>query len=163
MSAYIQFFIKINDKFAPIATYSRSTRVYQEFQHYAPWEKVSALNENKLSAVKDDIRSEISEYEDTIRSEKETIDFLRSCKDISVEDLMDQYHSATGAIEELNDNVAELQRASSFCDFLTDIVEEASQEERWGDNPNDLHADSYLYVGIEVGTPTIEDIESQKI
>lgn len=160
MSAYIQFFIKINDKFAPIATYSRSTKVYQEFQHYAPWEKVSALNEQKLSAVSDEIRSEISEYEEAIRSERETIDFLRSCKDISVEDLMDQYRSATGTIEELNDTIAELQHASSFCSFLMDVVEEAGQEERWGDNPNDLHADSYVYVGIEVGTPTIEDIES---
>lgn len=161
MSAYIQFFIKINDKFAPIATYSRSTRVYQEFQHYAPWEKVSALNERQLSIISDEIRSEISEYEEAIRSERETIDFLRSCKDISVEDLMDQYRSATDAIEELNDTVAELQCASSFCGFLMDIVEEAGQEERWSEgNPNDLHADSYLYVGIEVGTPTIEDIES---
>ena len=161
MSAYIQFFIKINDKFAPIATYSRSTKVYQEFQNYAPWEKVSALNERQLSVISDEIRSEISEYEEAIRNERETIDFLRSCKDIPVEDLMDQYRSATEAIEELNDTIAELQRASSFCSFLMDIVEEAGQEERWSEgNPNDLHADSYLYVGIEVGTPTIEDIES---
>lgn len=160
MSAYIQFFVKINDKFAPIATYGRSTRVYQEFQHYAPWEKVSALNERNLSIISDEIRSEISEYEEAIHNERETIDFLRSCKDVSIEDLMDQFRTATGAIEELNDTVAELQNASSFCSFLMDIIEEANQEERWGDNPNDLHADSYLYVGIEVGTPTIEDIES---
>ena len=161
MSAYIQFFIKINDKFAPIATYSRSTRVYQEFQHYAPWEKVSALNERQLSIISDEIRSEISEYEEAIRNERETIDFLRSCKDIPIEDLMDQFRTATGAIEELNDIIAELRCASSFCSFLMDIVEEADQEERWSEgNPNDLHADSYLYVGIEVGTPTIEDIES---
>lgn len=160
MSAYIQFFVKINDKFAPIATYSRSTVIYQEFQCYAPWEKISALNERQLSRISEEIKNEISDYEKSIHSEREAIDFLRSNEYISVEDLMDEYRSANDTIEELNSTITELQNAYSFCNFLIDIIEEAGQEERWGDNPNNLHPDSYVYVGIEVGTPTIEDIES---
>ena len=48
MSAYMSFFIRANDSFYPIGTYSRSTAIYEMFGMRAgvPWEQIIPINNN---------------------------------------------------------------------------------------------------------------------
>ena len=158
MSAYIQFFIKIGENFAPIATYSRSSTIYQHFQYAAPWEKIRPVTKEVLANVCSDIDESIENCESTIRRAEDQIEWLKSAEG-SFDERMERLHDLQDWIEELRGGIYEDKDARNFCSFLRDIIEEAVMEESYGENPLDLHSDSYVFVGIEVGNPTIKDIE----
>lgn len=159
MSAYIQFFVKIGEKFAPIATYSRSHEIYQSFQYAAPWEKIRPVTKETLINVCADIDESIENSEGTIKRIEDQMEWLRSAEG-SLEERMEQLHDLQSWREEVRKNIKGYEDARDFCGFLRDIIEEAETEEKYGENPLGLHSDSYIFVGIEVGNPTIEDIEA---
>ena len=159
MSAYIQFFVKIGEKFAPIATYSRSNTIYQSFQYAAPWEKIRPVTKEVLANVCADIDDSIENSESTIRRVGDQMEWLKGAEG-SFDERMEQLHDLQSWREEVLEGIEEYKDARSFCGFLRTIIEEAETEEGYSENPLDLHSDSYVFVGIEVGNPTIKDIEA---
>jgi len=159
MSAYIQFFVKIGEKFAPIATYSRSNEVYRHFEYAAPWEKIRPVTKEMLANVCTDIDESIENSESVIKRAEDQMEWLKGAEG-SFDERMERLHDLQDWIEELRSSIKEYEDVRSFCGFLRDIIDEAETEEKYGENPLDLHSDSYVFVGIEVGNPTIKDIEA---
>lgn len=158
MSEYTQFFIRNGDNFLPIATYSRSTKVAEAFHYIAPYEAIKPLTVANLQSARDRLREQIRDYDKSIERARAEIDFLRSCA-MDNDERMERYHDATEFIEDFSDFREECAYALSFISFLEDILEEARVEQKFGENLLQLNENSYVYVGIEVGTPTIEDIK----
>lgn len=159
MSAYIQFFVKIGENFAPIATYSRSNEIYQRFQYSALWEKVRPVTKEMLVNVCADIDESIENSESTIRRVEDQMEWLKGAEG-SFDERMEQLHDLQNWREEVREGIKEYEDVRSFCGFLRTIIDEAETEENYGENPLDLHSNSYVFVGIEVGNPTIKDIEA---
>ena len=158
MSAYIHFFVKIGENFAPIATFSRSNIIFQEFECYAPWERISPVSLQKLQYVRESLNEQIKEDERQIKALEDEIEFLKSTK-LGAEELLERYYSCTEMIHDFEEGKDEYIHACSFIDFLIGIYDEANTDEKYGENPMNLRADEYIYVGYECGSyVTIKDI-----
>ena len=158
MSEYTQFFVRNGDNFLPIGTYCRGTKVAEAFRYIAPYEAIKPLTVSNLRSARDELREQIRDYDKSIEREREEIDFLRSCA-MDNDERMERYHDATEMINDCSDFKDECAHALSFIGFLEDILEEAETERKFGENPLQLNENYYVYVGIEVGYPTIENIE----
>ena len=157
MSEYTQFFVRNGDNFLPIGTYCRGTKVAEAFRYIAPYEAIKPLTVSNLRSARDELREQIRDYDKSIEREREEIDFLRSCE-MDNDERMERYHDATEMINDCSDFKDECAHALSFIGFLEDILEEVETERKFGENPLQLNENSYVYVGIEVGYPTIENI-----
>ncbi len=158
MSQYTQFFIRNKDVFLPIGTYCRSSRIAEAFQYVAPYEAIAPVTSKMIDNVKAEIRNQIDDYSKTIKHVEQENDFLRTCE-METSERVERYADNIELIDELKESQEACQRAWTFVDFLEDILQEAKMEREWGENPLQLNENSYVYVGIEVGTPTTEDIK----
>lgn len=158
MSQYTQFFIRNKDAFLPIGTYSRSTKIAEVFQYIAPYEAITPVTFEKIRSAKADIQCKIDDYFKLIKRTEQENDFLRTCE-METSERMERYNDNLELIYELKDLQEECQRALMFVDFLQDILEEAKMAREWEENPLQLDENSYIYVGVEVGNPTTEDIK----
>ena len=158
MSAYIQFFIRVKDNFAPIYTSSRSSEVYQAFDNFAPWEKITPVTYDTLKLVRESVNDQIDHYKESIRKAQDKIEFLKGVQ-MDIEERMERYDDEVGFITDLRDYIEEKEYVLSFCAFLQSCLDEAREDKEWSSNPLGFDPAGYIYVGIEVGTPTIEDLE----
>ena len=143
MSAYIQFFIKVDGKFITIAEYSRSNMLYQVGSEAgAPWEKVRLVSENFKGYVRTLLKDQIEDYQASI----------------------EYYEELCAAIAEMNNSVSE--KIEAFSDVRADREEVENELRHAKDMLADFNfmcrmAEDYdypFYVGIEVGDPTDEDV-----
>lgn len=162
MSEYTQFFVRNGDNFLPIGTYCRSSKVAEVFKYIAPYETIKPLTSSNLRSAREILREQIQDYDKSIERERDEIDFLRSCA-MDNEERMERYRDSIEMINDYSDSKDECTHALSFIGFLEDILEEAQTERKFGENPLQLNENSYVYVGIEVGYPTIENIKDEKI
>lgn len=160
MSSYMHFFVRVGDVFAPIATYSRSSKVYCAFEHCAPYEKIKALQLEELGNAEANFRENIESYQKSIEREKAKLEWLKTAS-FSSEERMNLYYECAQSIEDYEEELPQLERRGlAFCSFLRDMISEAEDEVEYGKNPLGLNPAAYIYIGIECGShPTLEDLE----
>ena len=147
MSCYIHFFVKVGDEFAPISSFSRSTKIYELFEYVAPWEKVRPLSEARLRKVLSDAIERVQELNkklDEMPARKALIASFNNAVDEKMEALSDLEENECYLGEELD----EMQRAVEFVRFLIWIVDEASGAAY---EDTRFNSEKYLYVGMECG------------
>lgn len=153
MSCYISFFVKVGDKFAPISSFSKSTKIYELFENVAPWGKVRPLSEVKLREALHDASEQVQELSkklDEMPARKALIASFNNSVDEKMEVLSELERDECYLQEERD----EMRRAVEFVRFLMWIKDAAS-----GAAYTDacFNAERYLYVGIECGyTPEEE-------
>lgn len=155
MSQYINFFIRCNDDFCPIATYSRSTNVYRDFSDRlnVPYEKITPLSKDDLKGVIEEADLKIKAYKKQVEKlEKEISDV--SNMNNSIDEKTGMIENIYECIEENNLEIKWEENVQSFCSFLDDIIDEVIYD----NNTSKFNASKYVYVGIEIGEPTIDDI-----
>lgn len=144
MSSYIHFFIRKGDTFVPIGTYGRSTKVYEAFQHDAPWEQIRAITASDLDRIRATLMSE--EYYDTqLTKVRRKIELVGTFTN-SIEDKMEALDELEAEIDDWKDMRKETRAARAFIGFLYDILDEAD----YGDSVMDPTA--ALYIGMECGS-----------
>lgn len=159
MSSYMHFFVRVGDKFAPIATYLRSSKPYEAFERCAPYEKIKALQLRNLDAAEEDFREGIESYQKSIEREKAKLEWLKTAS-FSSEERMDLYYECTQSIEDYEEELPQLERGLAFCSFLREMISEAKDESKYGENPLGLDPAAYIYIGIDCDShPTLEDLK----
>lgn len=155
MSAYMCFFLRgKDDHFYPLGSYSRSTAIYEIFDEarYSNWESISAITFKDIETVRKENFNNIIGWKKLIKETENKIELIKSIEaplDEKV-DVIDRYSAELNGFK---DKVDELVEVSSFCDFLETILEDI----KYGDYGS-IDVDNYIYVGIEIGHPTVEDI-----
>ena len=161
MSQYIHFFVRIGDKFAPIACYSRSTNVFEAFQHYVPYEQIAPLTSKKIEAAREEVTDRIIFYESTIREWKDKLQLLReitTAKEKAFDEFLEKYDEIIETIREYEETVEEWEYVQNFCTFLDNAILEAEELQEEGRCEGDPL--NYIYSGIECGSSvTSEDIK----
>ena len=61
MSQYVEFFVKRDDVFIPVGSYSRNNPMYQALD-FAPYEKITLLDEGNYNWGKEAFDREIENY-----------------------------------------------------------------------------------------------------
>ena len=144
MSQYLEFFIRHNDDYLPIASYGGSSTYMEMFDNYVPsYSGLRAVSEVMLGSIRGDIRQKIKENEQFIkRTEKLKQDILQANN--SMEEKLEQIAGQDEYLDEIEDENEALDSVDHFIDFLYNILEEAEFSEHEG-----IQKDKYLYVGVE--------------
>ena len=152
MSQYMNFFIRIDDKFYKIEKFSRNHAIYQELDKYChiPYGKISLVTteilQGAVAGIKEDKESDFQ----GIKKIKEEIQLIASMNN-SVKEKLNALRCSKEILKEYEEGISDYDYAIDFCLFLYHIIE------NFYDN-NEESIEKGLYVGIETGKPTVEDI-----
>ena len=152
MSAYVDFFIRNKDDFIPIADYSRNSIIYSIIRDDIPYEKIRAITAQDISEFINVAAGKIRDYEQGIRKEKECIKLIATF-DNNVEEKLEVIAQREEGIEEYTQSIEECTYAKNFFSFLIELID----ARRWEENSS-ININEYIYAGIEIGRPTVEDI-----
>lgn len=156
MSMYMSFFFRAGDKFYPITSYSRSSAVYQTFSEvFYPdsiWEKVTPVTIDKLNAVRRGISKQIRSYQEAIKSCEKQIKMIGEMSS-PLSEKVDVMQDFIQAIDNYEEEISQLKYARTFSTFLDDMIDEVDLSDEY-----DFNEQEYVYVGVEICKPTIEDI-----
>lgn len=148
------FFIRLDtENFISLFTFSRSCKIYQQFQHSVPYEKVGALSCNTLNDALYSLHDSIVQYKDHIKKLKDEKTFIASFNN-SVEEKMAALCDIEEVIAENEEDIRDTERAYYLVLALIDIVDEIRF------NPA-YDKDRYIYAGIEICNPTSKDVEEK--
>ncbi len=162
MSQYVEFYLRVGDRFAPIITRSRSTTFYQLVHHCLPYGKVRALGKDVIEEFKNEAKSEIRRLEENIAHQRELMEMISKFNN-SVDEKLQAAAESQDYIEELEQELASVKSDLAFFEVLGDMWEEAEQT-RWYKNERPdavIDPNEYIYAGVECGFPTLEDIEEK--
>lgn len=152
MSAYVHFFIRRGDDFIPLSDYSRNSIIYRIANSYAMWEKVSPLSKAGIEQMINEAERQQRAYQESIAETKARIAQLKdlSCTWNEALEYLDEYEEA---IQEHEQDIKEARYAKHFFGFLIDIIETVQYADK-----QEYDYNNYIYVGIEIGHPTVKDI-----
>ena len=150
MSAYIQFFVRNENAFMPISIYSRSNTIYQYFDKYTPWEKIKPITRPLLKKIRDDVNEDILSYQKRYDRAKEMKEYVATMNN-SMDEKMEQIENIEEVLNVCLKGIEKAEYVKNYLNFLDDIIEAVEYEEH-------IDHKNYLYVGIEVGNPTVDDI-----
>lgn len=158
MSAYMSFFIRANDNFYPIGTYSRSTAIYEIFEEAlgVPWEHIISINEDNLVKVVNAVNINVDGFNAAIVSLNEKIDFIKTATN-SFGDKLEEYGYVRETIDDYKDRISDLNQVISFAHFLGEMIDDV----KYSEGIEGIDFSKYIYVGIEIGHPTIDDINER--
>lgn len=149
MSSYISFYVRKNDVFCPIGTFSRSDKRYEFFRYQLPYGKCIAIDEDTLSLVRGDVDEEKKNINRGIEDARELMNNISSWND-PFEERIECISNIIFEVREREEELKELSMINHFLFFLSGILEEAT----YGDMDNK----KYLYVGIDAPTPTPDNV-----
>ena len=147
MSAYIQFFVRNGEAFMPISVYSRNNALYCYFDEYTPWEKIKVVTRPLLNKIRDDVNEDILYYQKRYDRAKEMKEYVAT-----MNNSMEENIEAT--LDDCCEEIEKAEYVKHYLNFLDDVIESVEYEEN-------IDYKNYLYVGIEVDNPTVDDIVRQ--
>ena len=150
MSAYIQFFIRNENAFMPIGIYCRSSHIYKYFDDYTPWEKIKHVTRPLLDKIRDNVNDDILEQQKRYDRAKEMKEYVAGMNN-SMDEKMEWIENIEATLEDCCEEIKKAEYVKHYLNFLDDIIESVEYEEH-------IDYKNYLYVGIEVGNPTVDDI-----
>lgn len=148
MSSYVNFFIRTNDAFIPIASYGRSTRVYKIFED-VPYGKVDVLTTDYLK----ELSFEAQEYTNYVDKQIEKC-YQRKEIIATFNNTVDEKYETVCEIErEIEDwqcEKREAEAAEDFIQFLRDMITEIQYNEDTKISEYLQDCDHYVYCGMEI-------------
>ena len=154
MSMYVNFYIKVNDKFAPIGTFNRNSAIGEAFTNRVPFEKVGPITALQLNSMRVDYRAREFDIKEGIDECKQLIEQILKM-DNSVDEKMDAIAETNEEIGYKTESLNRTKQVVNWIDFLSTIIEEAEDEEKYSDNVLGLKADAYVYAGVEASTEVV--------
>lgn len=150
MSAYIQFFIRNDETFLPIGTYICSSKIYEYFDDYTPWEKIKVVTRPLLNKIRDNVNDDILYFQKRYDRAKEMKEYVAGMNN-SMEEKMEWIENIEATLRDCCEEIEKVEGVKHYLNFLDDIIESVEYEDG-------IDHKNYLYVGIEVGNPTVDDI-----
>ena len=150
MSAYIQFFIRNDETFMPIGVHCRGSHVYKYFDEYTPWEKIKVVTRPLLNKIRDDVNDDILYFQKRSDRAKEMKEYVAGMNN-SMDEKMEWVENIEATLGDCCEEIEQENYVKQFLNFLNDIIESVEYEDN-------IDHKNYLYVGIEVGNPTVDDI-----
>lgn len=142
MSQYLNFFVRHNEDFIPLASYSRNTHVYDVAG--APYEKIRRFSQERLESIASKLReSKTSAHKEIARLQQQ----IEIAKGINV--TVDNFDEVFGAIRNIMNMISEYQ------EDIETLEREAIEIEFMR---NMTYDDCEIFAGIEISDPTMDDI-----
>ena len=154
MSTYMDFFVRHGDDFIPLGDFSRNSIIYPTMVDCVnvPWEKIIPLTLDNLHAAQTHAHKRSIDARGYIEILKDRIEEVKGFNN-SVEEKLEQIEEYRDEIAEWRQEVEEARYAENYFYFLMDLIEAVH---------DDIDVNKYIYAGIEIGRPTVEDIYEVK-
>lgn len=140
MSQYVNFFIRHGNDLLSIADYSRSSTLYGVMQD-APYEKLREYSYEELQLKISELNASKSAYLKQITHCHQRIKIICEMND-PIADKLDMVASIDNDIEEIQQEIDAIDRQAIELDFIANL----------------MYQGYFIYAGIEVGEPTLQDI-----
>ena len=145
MSSYVNFYLRINENFAPIGSFSRNNEVYQYIYSFIPFEKIRPITRHDFSEFIKNINQDIGKYEKYKLDNQADIQRAMSLTDRPVDEIMEYVHKVEFAIQKEDKIISELKYAQDVFIVYQGMIDDA----RYSDLCFDNDCDHYIYAGIE--------------
>ena len=142
MSQYLNFYIKSDNKFLPLFSYSRNSAIYEYANEYAPYDDGKIITSSIINSILNDIKYEEESYTPTLERIAEKKQLICQMNN-SVDDKMQAIFDCNSELNEVNEIKDGLNQARIFYEFLDDILSNIEYD-RYVTNKNE-----YLWFGIE--------------
>jgi len=152
MSTYINFFMRRADEFIPIVSFSRSSYIYKVAANYAPYAKIAPFSTEILKNCCNAIKEEKNRIKEKINIEKSHVEYIKNFNN-SVSDKLEAIAECESSIKDWEEELEDARRAQYFFTFLEDMTDEILYVDY-----NKAETNKYIYAGIEVNIPTVEDV-----
>ena len=153
MSTYTNFFIRVNDIFVPIGSWSRNSILGSMFITMGPWRKVRSITSNELMDLIREFEKEQDSFNEKISELERKRDYIvDKCNSIDEKiEVTERYN------EEIRDYKVEIEYAINTLSVYIEIIEEITFSVK---DALPFRADDkkYMYYGVEIECPTLEDI-----
>ena len=150
MSQYLELYVKSKeDNFTYLDAFSRSTFMYRLLNEDigAPYEKVQKMTKVRLQEAIEAGTGYLQNIVDRKKKHEDTLQLISSFNN-SVDEKMEAIYEHQEYLEEYDESIVEMEWTMNYLRVLLNMVNTMSYE---GSNTG-------LYYGIEVGSPTIDDI-----
>ena len=151
MSSYVNFYLRINDLFVPIGSYSRSSEMYQTMYHYCPYGKIKALTKENLYEVINDLETRAQRIKDFRAADEKRCDMIMQANN-ALEEKMEAISDIMSGFNEMDTNIKEVSFSVDTLRVFSNMIEEFSYNNKFSNDYN-----HYLYAGIEADG-TLENI-----
>lgn len=158
MSQYISFYLRCEDKFLPLMSFSRSTTLYQAFNDtYVPYGHIKPVTHHQLMLVAESLsNSESNMRQILVRREAEKA--LIPSFNNSTDEKLEAIEELDESIYEIKEELSSIEAAKTTVGVFADIIDEAKYHKDEA-TINGCSEENYLFVGVEAPTwPTIDDI-----
>lgn len=147
MSQYLEIFLRTkNDQFICLEAFSRNTVLYKLI--HAPYGKIRPLTEEMLREAINIVEGYIINCKESKKRQKEELKLIASFNN-SVEEKIERIYQIYETIDDYKDMLSEYNIALGYLRTFLDMIDFGKYEEN-----------TKFYCGVEVGTPTVDDIES---
>ena len=142
MSQYLNFFVRHNEDFIPLASYSRNTHIYDIAE--APYEKIRRFSQEQLESIASRLlESKTFTHKEIARLHQE----IEIIKGINItadkfDEVLDVIHNITNVISEYQEDIETLEREAIEIEFMRNMT----------------YDDCEIFAGIEISDPTMDDI-----
>lgn len=153
MSSYINFYLKVEDKYCPLGTYSRNCPEYQFFKNIVPFEKIVPINVKNLEVVKEDIKFAINNEMKSIGNYSLNIKDIKTFNN-SISEKMELIEDYRDTINELKEDLEANKNCLNFVNWLVEILIDVEYNPYA--NKHGITQDNYLWIGIEADPEEID-------
>lgn len=151
MSSYVNFYLRINDLFVPIGSYSRSSEMYQIMDHYCPYGKIKPLTKDSLYKIINDLEDRKQKIKDFRIANEKRCDMIMQANN-TIEEKMEAISSIMSGFNDMDTDIEELSFSADTLRVFSNMIEEFSYNNKFSNDCN-----HYLYAGIEADG-TLENI-----
>ena len=153
MSSYVNFYVRVDEKFAPVGSWSRSGKIYQALERRVPYEKIMNMTSDGLERVINSLELEKKEVEEYIAAKQSKITMIMNEENTPLNEKLEAVESVVGYVNEAKEEIKDYEYAINILNGFTVMIEDY----RWSNNQFSNDGDHYLYVGID-GRGTLEDV-----
>lgn len=150
MSQYLEIYVKSKeDNFTYLDAFSRNTAMYRLFNEDlgAPYGKVRKMTKARLQEGLEIASGYLQGFTDRKKKHEDTLQLVSSFNN-SVDEKMEAIYELQEYLEEYDESIVEMEWVTNYLRVLLSMTESISYE----------GSKTGLYYGIEVGTPTLEDV-----
>ena len=144
MSSYVNFYLRVNDSFAPIGSWSRSSELYQAMQNRCPYEKICAFDGADLMDIVRDLEDKISRMKKVRESDEKRCQMIMQANN-SIDEKMEAINEIESNFDEMDSFIEEVQFAADTLRVFYNMIDDF----KFSDGKFSNDCDHYIYAGIE--------------
>lgn len=149
MSQYLNMYFKIGDNYLSAGNFSRSSKMYELFVNFVPYEDLLNITKTRIGFFIEEINEEMqSTKEDYDKNEKKKA--LIATFNNNVEDKMSAIEQIDETLSYLKEKIGEYTYVTNVLIYWNNLID----EEEWNNPETDT--DTILWGGIEARPPKKE-------